>query len=65
VGADVSQINTLTRREIEAHIAGPLINAFIEDFGRGEVLAVVNRVIKSLAHVNRWAGIAWLTLLRG
>jgi len=50
VGADLSQINILTRREIEARIAGPLINAFIEELGRDKVFAVVNRVIRSLAH---------------
>ena len=49
MGADLSQINILTRREIEARIAGPLINAFIEELGRDKAIAVVNRVIKSLA----------------
>ena len=49
MGADLSQINILTRREIEARIAGPLIKAFIEEFGRDKALAVVNRVIRSLA----------------
>lgn len=49
MGADLSQINILTRREIEARIAGPLIRAFIEEMGRDKALAVVNRVIKSLA----------------
>ena len=50
MGADLSQINILTRREIEARIAGPLIRAFIEELGRDKAIAVVNRVIKSLAH---------------
>ncbi len=49
MGADLSQINIFTRREIEARIAGPLIKAFIEEFGRDKALAVVNRVIRSLA----------------
>jgi fumarate reductase iron-sulfur subunit len=49
VGADLSQINVLTRREIEARIAGPLIKAFIEELGRDKAVAVVNRVINSLA----------------
>lgn len=49
MGADLSLINILTRREIEARIAGPLIKAFIEEFGRDKALAVVNRVIRSLA----------------
>jgi hypothetical protein len=45
----VSEIGVLTRREIEARIAGPLIRAFIEEIGRDKALAVVSRVIKSLA----------------
>jgi len=49
VGADLSQINVLTQREIEARIAGPLIKAFIEELGRDKAVAVVNRVINSLA----------------
>lgn len=49
MGEDLSQINMLTRREIEARIAGPLIKAFIEEFGRDKVLTVVSRLIKSLA----------------
>jgi hypothetical protein len=46
---DLSQINILTRLEIEARIAGPLIRAFIDELGRDKAIAVVNRVIKSLA----------------
>jgi len=49
MGEDLSQITILTRREIEARIAGPLIRAFIEELGRDKAIAVVNRVIKSLA----------------
>ena len=49
MGADLSQINVLTQREIEARIAGPLIKAFIEELGRDKAVAVVNRVINSLA----------------
>jgi predicted ArsR family transcriptional regulator len=49
VAVDLSQISILTRREIEARIAGPLIRAFIDELGRDKALAVVNRVVKSLA----------------
>jgi predicted ArsR family transcriptional regulator len=49
MGEDLSQITILTRREIEARIAGPLIRAFIEDLGRDRAIAVVNKTIKSLA----------------
>lgn len=45
----MSEIGILTRREIEARIAGPIIRAFIEEVGRDKALAVVSRVIKSLA----------------
>jgi predicted ArsR family transcriptional regulator len=49
MGADLSQINILTRREIEARIAGPLIRAFIDELGGNRALVVANKVIKSLA----------------
>ena len=46
---DLSELSILTRREIEARIAGPLIKAFIEEFGKERALSVVKGVIKSLA----------------
>lgn len=49
MGADLSRIDILTRREIEARITGPLIRAFIEEVGRDRALAMVRTVIKSLA----------------
>ena len=49
MGADLSKISLLARREIEARIAGPLIKAFIEEFGREKTFEVVEGVIKSLA----------------
>ncbi len=49
MGADLSQVSILTRREIEARIAGPLIKAFMEGLGKDKALKVVSRVIKSLA----------------
>ena len=39
----------LTRRKIEAQIAGPLIRAFIEKYGADESLPVVRQVVKHLA----------------
>lgn len=47
--ADLSGIDLLTRREIEALISGPLIKAFIQEVGRDRGLAIVGTVIKSLA----------------
>ena len=49
MGADLSRIDILTRREIEARIAAPLMRAFIEEVGRDKALAMVRSVIKSLA----------------
>ena len=49
MGEDLSQINILTRREIEARIARPLILAFVEEFGKDKVLKIVSRLIKSVA----------------
>jgi hypothetical protein len=47
--ADLTQINLLARREIEARIAGPLINALMEEFGKEKVLEVVRKAIGGLA----------------
>jgi len=60
--ADWSQINLLTRRGIEARIAGPLITAFIEELGRDKALTVVRRVIERLA---RESGASLAEQMRG
>ena len=49
MGSNLSQISILTRREIEAQIAGPLIQAFMEEFGVDKTLDVVKPVIEKLA----------------
>ncbi len=49
MGADLSKIGILTRREIEARIAGPLIRAFIQETGEEKGLEIVEKVIVSLA----------------
>ena len=46
---DISKIPILARREIEARIAGPLINAYIEVLGRDKGLEVASKVITQLA----------------
>ena len=46
---DINQISILTRREIEARIAGPLIKAFMEELGSDKALMVVKRIIEPLA----------------
>ena len=49
MGSNLSQIDILLRREIEARIAGPLIRAFAEEFGVEKTMAVVKPVIETLA----------------
>lgn len=46
---DLLDVPILARREIEARIAAPLIQAFIKEFGREKTLRVVQEVIDSLA----------------
>lgn len=46
---NISDIPILLRREIEARIAGPLIEAFSEEFGREKTVAVASAVILKLA----------------
>ncbi len=46
---DINEIPILARREIEARIAGPLIEAFVEEFGREKTIEVASRVILKLA----------------
>ena len=47
--ADLNKIEILTRREIEARIAAPLIKAFVNEFGKERTLKIVEPVIRSLA----------------
>jgi hypothetical protein len=47
--SDINTVSTLTRREIEALITVPLIQAFVEEFGREKTMQVVERAIASLA----------------
>jgi len=45
----ISTITMLTRREIEAGIAGPLIKAFAREFGEEAALEIAGNVIRELA----------------
>ena len=49
MGADLNEVGLLTRREIEARIAGPLIKAFANELGEERALEIVREVILSLA----------------
>ena len=46
---DINDVPILVRREIEARIAGPLIAANMEKFGREETIAVASDIILKLA----------------
>jgi len=46
---NTNDVPILVRREIEARIAGPLIKAFMKNFGREETIAVASEVILNLA----------------
>jgi hypothetical protein len=45
----LNEIGVLKRREIEARILAPLINAFAEEFGRERVIEIAKRVIVEIA----------------
>ena len=49
---DLSQTSILTRRKIEAGIAGPLAQAFIKEIGKEKTLKVFRGVIEALALEN-------------
>lgn len=49
MAVDLSQISILARREIEARILGPVLRAFIQDFGKERTLKIVATIIESLA----------------
>lgn len=46
---DINSVNMLVRREIESLIAGPMIKAFSEEFGKEKSEAVIKKVIRELA----------------
>src|SRR5689334_15193920 len=46
---DLNQIGVLKRREIEARIVAPLIEAFAKEIGRERTLEVAREVIVSIA----------------
>ena len=63
------KIGVLTRREAEARILAPLMNALADEFGRERVEKVVSETIVSLAREQgqpflRNSGIPWTLSLR-
>jgi len=59
---NLSKVGMLTRREIEARIAGPLIKAFVKEFGEEITMEIVGDVIRSLA---RESGAALAESMKG
>lgn len=59
---DLSKVDILTRREIEARMVGPLIKAFMREFGKEKTLEIAEGVIKSLA---RESGVQLATHVEG
>ena len=49
---DINEIPVLLRREIETPIAGPLIEAFMEEFGKEKTIEIASGVILKLAQEN-------------
>ncbi len=49
MGADLSKVELLTRREIEARMAGPLVGRFVQVLGKEQALKEVSQVVQSLA----------------
>ncbi|MBP1717786.1 MAG: putative succinate dehydrogenase/fumarate reductase Fe-S protein subunit-like protein [Deltaproteobacteria bacterium] len=48
-GADLSQVSILARREIEARILMPVLNAFIKEYGKEKTVKLVDPIIQELA----------------
>ncbi len=49
MAVDLSQISILARREIEARILGPILKAFMREFGEEKTLKITASVIASIA----------------
>jgi predicted hydrocarbon binding protein len=49
MGADLSKVSILARREIEARILSPVIKAFVKEVGKERALRIVEPIIQSLA----------------
>jgi len=60
MGADLSKVSLLSRREIEARILSPVLKAFMKEFGKERTLKIVEPIIQSLA---RESGAQLATLL--
>jgi len=48
-GADLSQVSILARREIEARILMPVLNAFIREYGKEQTVKLIEPVIQNVA----------------
>ncbi|MGZ3595072.1 MAG: L-2-amino-thiazoline-4-carboxylic acid hydrolase [Syntrophales bacterium] len=48
-GADLSKVSILARREIEARVLMPVLNAFIKEYGKEQTVKLVEPIIQELA----------------
>ena len=62
MGADLSEVSILARREIEARILSPVTKAFMKELGKERTLKIVEPIIQSLA---REGGLNLAKLLGG
>jgi len=62
MAADLTQVSLLVRREIEARILSPVLEAFMKEFGKERTWKIVEPIIQSLA---REAGTQLAQLLGG
>jgi hypothetical protein len=49
MGADLTQVSILARREIEARILSPVMKAMIQEMGKDRAMAILRPIIQSLA----------------
>ncbi len=49
MGADLTKVSILARREIEARILSPVIKALVPELGKERALDIIRPIIKSLA----------------
>jgi fumarate reductase iron-sulfur subunit len=62
MAADLTKVSILARREIEARILTPVIQALMQELGKERMLKIVEPIIQALA---REGGVQLAQLLRG
>ncbi len=62
MSSDLTKVSILARREIEARILSPVIQAFIGELGKERTLKIISPIIESLA---REAGVQLARIMEG